>query len=205
MDRPRIPLAAKVAYTLWMLVWVPLYWRANGWTNFLWICDFANFLLLAALWRENALLASSQLAGVLLIQAAWTLDFCSRLLSGRHLLGGTEYMFDPLQPLWLRGLSLFHVWTVPVLIWLVRRLGYDRRGWRLETACAALLIPAGQWLGTREQNLNWTWAPFGRPQTWLPPPAFAALLVVLMALLVFLPGDWITRRWLARGRELPAR
>lgn len=205
MDRPRVPLAAKLAYTAWMAVWVPLYWWGNGWTNFLWICDFANFLLLAALWSESALLASSQLAGVLLIQGTWTVDFFSRLLTGHHLVGGTEYMFDPAEPLWLRGLSLFHIWTVPVLVWLVRRLGHDRRGWRLEAACAAVLIPAGQWLGTREQNLNWTWAPFGRPQTWLPPTVWAVLLVVLMALLVFLPGDWITRRWLARGRELPAR
>jgi hypothetical protein len=205
MTSPRVPLAAQLAYTAWMAVWVPLYWRANGWTNFLWLCDFANFGLLAALWAESAVLASSQLAGVLLIQTLWTVDFLGRLLSGHHLLGGTEYMFDPAQPLWLRGLSLFHIWTVPVLVWLVRRLGHDRRGWRLEAAVAAVLLPAGQWLGTREQNLNWMWAPFGRPQTWLPPAPFAALGVVLVVLVLILPGDWIARRWLARGRSAPRR
>jgi hypothetical protein len=201
--RPRVPLAIKLADTVWMAVWVPLYWHENGWTNFLWICDFANFGLFVALWAESALVATSQLAGVLVIQTLWTVDFLGALLGGRHLIGGTEYMFDASRPLWLRGLSLFHIWTVPALVWVVRRLGYDRRGWRLEAAIAAVLLPAGQWLGTREQNLNWMWAPFGRSQTWLPPLPFAAIAVVLVTLVLILPGDWITRRWLARGRMAP--
>jgi hypothetical protein len=195
----RIPLWVKLAYTLWMAIWVPLYWRANGPANFLWICDFANFAILIAIWSESALLASSQLAGVLVIQIVWAIDFFGRLLAGFHPIGGTEYMFDAAQPLWLRGLSLFHVWSVPLLIWLVRRTGHDPRGWRLQTGFAALLFPAGVLLGTEEQNLNWMHAPFGVEQDLLPPLALAFVALPIVAVALFWTGDLVARRWLVGG------
>jgi len=194
----RIPISAKVLYTLWMAVWVPVYWQHNGPSNFLWICDFANWVLFAAILLESALLCSAQLAGVFLIQLVWAVDFTGGLLLGRHPVGGTEYMFDPAQPLWLRGLSLFHLWTVPLLVWLVRQVGYDRRGWRLQTAIAGVLFPLGVLAGTPEQNLNWMYAPFGLPQTVLDPLLFAFVAVPIATVLLFLPGDWIARRFFVR-------
>jgi len=199
----RIPLSVKLAYTLWMAVWVPAYWHANGPSNFLWLCDFANFGVLAALWLESGLLASAQLAGVLMIQLLWAIDFLSALIAGAHPIGGTEYMFDSAQPLWLRGLSLFHLWTVPLLVWMVRRLGYDGRGWKLQSLLALVLLPLGQQLGTRDQNLNWMWAPFGIEQRLLPPLLFAVAAVPIVAAVLFWPGHWIARRWLARRSPDP--
>ncbi len=193
----RLPLSVKLAFTAWMAVWVPAYWYANGATNFLWLCDFANFGILAAVWAESALLVSAQLCGVLFIQTLWAVDFFTGLLLGRHPIGGTEYMFDAAVPLWSRGLSLFHLWTVPLLIWLVRRLGHDRRGWKLQTGFAALLLPAGLLLGTRQQNLNWMWAPFGVPQTLMPPLLFAFASLPIVAAVLFWAGDLVVRRWLA--------
>ena len=188
-----------------MAAWVPIYWVENGWTNFLWLCDFANFVILAAIWSESALLVSSQIAAVLLIQVVWVVDFLGRLLAGAHPVGGTEYMFDPATPLWLRLLSLFHLWSVPLLVWLGRRLGRDPRGWKLATLSALVLFPLGQQIGTREQNLNWMWAPFGVEQTWLPPLLFAFLSVPLAGLLLFWSGDRLVRRWLPPRPGIPAR
>ncbi len=199
----RIPLSAKILYTVWMAVWVPVYWQHNGPANFLWLCDFANWVVFLAIWVESTLLISSQLAGILLIQLVWAVDFGGGLLFGLHPVGGTEYMFDAAKPLWLRGLSLFHLWTVPLLVWLVRRVGYDRRGWRMQTAIAGVLFPLGIFAGTREQNLNWMYAPFGLPQTLFDPLLFAFVAVPLAALLLFLPGDWIARR-LFVGQSRPA-
>jgi len=125
----RVPLWLKVAYTAWMLVWVPAYWVHNGPANFLWFCDLASFVLAAALWMESALLVSSQAVGVLLVQVLWTVDVAARLLLGFHPIGGTQYMFDPARPLWVRLLSLFHVAMPVLLVWGLWRLGYHRRGW----------------------------------------------------------------------------
>jgi hypothetical protein len=189
----RVPAGVKIAYTLWMVVWVPVYWVGNGPANFLWLCDFANLVLLAALWVESPLLATSQLSGVLIIQLVWAIDYLGALVTGTHPIGGTEYMFDTGDPMWLRSLSLFHLWTVPLLIWLVRRVGYDRRGWKLQTAIAALVLPLGQRVGGPAQNLNWMWSPFGVEQTLLPPLAFALLSVPVVAVVLFLPGDRFAR------------
>ncbi|KAB2960962.1 MAG: hypothetical protein F9K16_11395 [Thermoanaerobaculia bacterium] len=198
-----MPLPVRLAYTAWMAMWVPVYWIENGWTNFLWICDFANFVLLVALWTGSALLATSQLVGVLFIQILWAADFLGRLVTGVHPIGGTEYMFDAARPLGVRALSLFHLWTVPLLIWLVARTGHDRRGWRLQALFTAVLLPVGQQLGSRAQNLNWMWAPFGVEQTLLPPLAFAAASVPLVVALLYLPADALVRRWLAGRGSLP--
>ena len=195
-DSGLVPLWVKVAYTLWMAVWIPVYWRENGPANFLWICDFANFAILWALWRESALVASSQLVGVLFIQVVWAVDYFGRLLLGAHPIGGTEYMFDLQTPIVARAFSLFHLWSVPLLIWLVRRVGYDPRGWKLQSAIALLLFPLGQQLGTKEQNLNWMWAPFGIEQTLLPPLVFAFVAWPIASLVLFRLGDLVVRGWL---------
>jgi len=199
MTSPRVPLAAQLAYTAWMAVWVPLYWRANGWTNFLWLCDFANFGLLAALWAESAVLASSQLAGVLLIQTLWTVDFLGRLLSGHHLLGGTEYMFDPAIPPAVRLASLFHVATPPLLLWALRRLGYDRRALPLQIAIGWAVLCVSLAFGP-ERDLNWVWGPYERPQAWVSPWLWFAGCLAGFPLLLWWPTHLALSRWAGRAR-----
>lgn len=200
MTPPRLPLAVKLLYTLWMAVWIPLYWRENGLANFLWICDFANFVTLAAIWSESALLVSSQLVGVAFIQALWAIDYLGRLALGFHPIGGTDYMFDASRPLWLRALSLFHLWTVPLLVWLAARLGHDRRGWKLEMAIACVLLPVGQRLGSVADNLNWMWSPFGVEQTLVAPWLFPFLAVPIVAAVLFYPAELLARRVLPVAR-----
>ena len=202
----RVPLAVKLAWTAWMAFWVPVYWVENGPANFLWLCDVANFVLLVALWRESALLVSSQAAGVLLVQTLWAVDFLAAVAFGVHPFGATVYMFDEASPLGLRALSLFHLAVPPVLVWAVWRLGYDRRGWRLETVLVWLLLPIC-WLFTDpERNLNWVFEPFDRPQTLLSPAAYLVALMAAYPLLLFLPSHlaltaWA--RWRGRLRLLP--
>ena len=195
----RLPLPLKAAYTLWFILWVPAYWHANGPANFLWLCDVANFVLLVALWRESPLLFSSQAVGIVLIQAVWAFDFLARLATGTHPIGGTEYMFDPADPLWLRSCSLFHLWTVPLVLWAVRRLGYDRRALALQSALTAAVLPASFLAGTPAQNLNWLWEPFGVPQTWMPPWAWLLFSIAAYPLVLYWPAHALLRRWAARG------
>lgn len=183
----RIPLAVKLAYLLWMAIWVPVYWVFNGPENFLWLCDLANIILLIALCRESSLLMSSQAVGVLLIQVVWVLDFLSALLLGSHLSGGTEYMFDAGQPAWLRAMSLFHIVMPPFLLWGVHRLGYDRRGWLLQTVIAWLLMAATFLLTDPSLNINWLWEPFGLSQSLLPPYAILLFMMLAYPLVVVLP------------------
>jgi hypothetical protein len=122
----RVPLLLKVVFTAFMVVLVPVYWRAYGPTNFLYFCDMSLFLTLAAVWAEWPLPVSMAAVGIVVPQTLWVVDFLL-LLCGGPSLGMTEYMFDGGKPLFLRGLSLFHGWLPFLLLYLVWRLGYDRR------------------------------------------------------------------------------
>ena len=79
--------------------------------------------------------------GLLLPQTLWVVDFILNIF-GIHLTGMTDYMFKHENSLFLRGLSLFHGWLPFLLIYLVWRMGYDRRalaGWTA-LAIAAILV-----------------------------------------------------------------
>jgi hypothetical protein len=190
----RIPLWLKIAVTVWLVVWVPVYWRAYGVQNFLWFCDLANFLIAIALWAENSLLFSTQAVSVLLVQIAWISDVGARLAFGIHPIGGTEYMFDPAKPLALRLVSLFHIAVLILLIWGLRRLGYDRRALVLQIAIAVVVLPLS-WLFGPDFNLNWTWGPFGRVQDALPALAWLPVLFAGYIVVLYLPSHWAFRRW----------
>ena len=49
----RIPLWLKIAWTAWLLVWGPVYWKHYGTQNFLYFCDLGNFLIAVALWMGH--------------------------------------------------------------------------------------------------------------------------------------------------------
>jgi hypothetical protein len=187
-ERSRIPRWVKIVYLAWLVIFMSSYWVFYGPQNLLWLCDAANIVVLFALWRESPLLMSSQACGVVLVQLVWTVDLLSRLLFGFHLTGGTEYMFDTSLALWLRGISLFHVFMPFLLLWGVFRLGYDRRGWKLETLFAWLLLPLTFLVADPALNINWVWKPFGLPQSYLPPALFLLLMMLLYPLVILYPS-----------------
>ena len=76
-----------------MAVLVPVYWTQYGPTNFLYFCDIALFLTLAAVWMENSLLASMAAVGIILPQMLWCADFAAHL-AGFKVTGMTDYMFE---------------------------------------------------------------------------------------------------------------
>src|SRR5919198_2769878 len=140
MGMRRIPLWLKVAYTGFVAALVPVYVRQYGWRNFLWFSDVALFLTVPALWFEHALTASMQAVSVLLPETGWTIDLLGRQFFHVRLIGLADYMFDEKIPRATRGLSLFHLWLPPLLVWLIARLGYDRRAFRAQTAATWVLL-----------------------------------------------------------------
>lgn len=211
----RIPLAIKLAFTTFMVVLVPVYWANYGPTNFLYFCDLALFLTLAAIWLENRLLASMAAVGILLPQIVlWCSDFAAHLI-GLKFIGMTDYMFDANRSLFLRGLSFFHGW-LPFLLWfLVARLGYDRRALLAWTGVAwsAILtsyffLPApGAKMANPLAPVNIDYV-YGFSdtvaQTWMPGWAWLVFLMVALPVVIYLP----THCWLSKystPKNAPAR
>jgi hypothetical protein len=195
----RIPLWIKIAWTACVIVWIPLYWRQYGLQNFLFFCDLGNLLITAALWLESPLIFSWQACGLLLFQTLYTIDLAGALISGRHVIGGTEFMFDAQVPLAIRAMSLFHVVTPLLLLWAIRRLGYESSGWKLQTLTAWIVVPIN-YLWRPEHDVNWARGPFFREQHTVPGLAYLMLYLIVVPAMVYYPTNRFLL-WLHRSKK----
>jgi hypothetical protein len=164
----------------WMLVWLPTYFRVWGWANLLHLCDVAVILSFIGIWSANPLLLSSQAVNSLAAGLFWILDVGWRLTTGSFLIGGTDYMWASRYPLWVRLLSSFHVGLPLVLLWTLRRVGYDRRALGLEAAIVAGLLIVSRFLPA-ELNMNYAYRDPVFLRAWGPAPVhlMAAFLVIV--------------------------
>jgi hypothetical protein len=206
--RNKIPLWLKLGSTAFIAVWLPVYWANYGPTNFLYFCDMALLLTFAGLWTENRLLVSMPAVGILIPQAVWVVDFCAQL-SGHKFTGMTAYMFDGHRSLFLRGLSFFHGWLPFLLIFLVVKLGYDRRAfvawtilaWAACLICFCFLPPAGAHLMDPKTPININYV-FGlddaAPQKLMPAGAYLASWMAVLFGVVFVPTHLVLRRFCSR-------
>ncbi|MDJ0851384.1 MAG: membrane-associated protein [Myxococcota bacterium] len=192
----QIPLGIKVLYGLFLCVLVPTYWRHYGPGNFLWASDIALFLVFLSVLSERPLLNSMMAIGVLPFEIVWILDFGS----GARLLGMASYMFETERPLYLRGLSLFHVALPVVTIFLLHRLGYDRRALAAQTLLAWIVLPLTYFATEPAANVNLVFG-FGKePQNVMHPLLHLALEMLLVPCVVFWPAHLLLRRLFGRRR-----
>ncbi len=198
---PRLHWSWKVGYTAFMLILVFYYWREYGPTNFLYFCDVALFLGLAAVWTEKAKYASMAAVGILLPQVLWQIDFLGSLV-GTPVTGMTGYMFDSGISWFARALSFFHFWLPLFLLFLVRRLGYDRRAlyswsvlaWGLILVSFLFLPAPGDPLDFVNQphNVNYVYGlDPDEPQQWMAPWAWVGCLLVGLPLGIYRPTHWL--------------
>jgi hypothetical protein len=198
MAAMRLPLWLKIAWSVAVAVWVPLYWRQYGAQNFLYFCDLGNFFVLAGLWLESRLIFSWQATGLLLFQTLYTIDLAGAVLSGRHWIGGSEYMFDPHIALPIRLLSLFHVVMPPLVLWAVWRLGYDNRGWKYQTLLTWIVVPIN-YFWRPQYDVNWARGLFLREQHAVPGWMYLMAYLLIVPLAVYWPTHRVLQWWVGRG------
>lgn len=205
---PRIPLWLKLAYTAFMAVLVPVYWYYYGPTNFLYFCDVALILTLIGIWIESSLLISMCAVGITIVQMVWVIDFITTAF-GFPVAGMTGYMFEAHRSLFLRGLSLFHGWLPFFLLYLVAKLGYDRRGlvcwtvlaWALILICFFFMPPPSPNAGLTPVNINYVWGlNDAAAQTWMPPALWVTSMMIVMPILCFLPAHVLLSRVMPQAK-----
>lgn len=205
----RIPLWLRILYTAFLAVLVPYYWSAYGPQNFLYFCDVALLLTLVAVWTGRSLPASMAAIGIVAPQLLWLVDFAFRSATGGHIVDLTEYMFDSGIPLFVRGLSLFHGWLPLLLLWLVWKLGYDRRALVGQTIATWAVLgltylcvsdpqhPAGN------VNKIFGFVAEGEVQQSMPPLAWLAVLMAAYPILILIPTHFVFR-WLMPATACPS-
>jgi len=192
--RDRVPTWLRWTALLWLFVWIPAYWHTWGAANFLHLCDVAVFLTCLGLWSSNSLLLSSQAVGSLLIDTGWVLDAAWRLFSGRHLIGGTEYLFDSNFPSWVRLLSLFHVLMPFLLLWALHRTGYDRRGWITQCLIVVPIVVLSRFASTPPTNINFVYTDPFFHRAWGPASLHIAAVIVFLIFVAYLPTHLLLER-----------
>jgi hypothetical protein len=175
------------AALVWMLVWLPAYILVWGLPNLLHLCDIAVIFACAGLWLGDSLLLSSQSVSLLAPGVLWCADAGWRLFTGRNLVGGTEYMWDVHYPLWVRLLSLFHIGLPIVLLYALRKTGYDRRALAAQSAIAAgLLIISRFW--PPQTNLNYAYQDPLFHRAWGIAPLHLGITLAVLIAVLYLPA-----------------
>jgi hypothetical protein len=186
----------------WMAVYVPSYALAYGLANFLFLCNLSVILVAVGVWTCSRVLLSSQAVGIVLVGAAWTLDVTTRLVTGHFLMGSTAYMWDPQWPLVTRLMSAYHVVLPVLLIVVLRRIGYDRRGYLLQSAIAVVGVLVGRLLGP-VANVNGAFVDPLLGRTWGPPLVHMAVVAGFLVLVAY-PLTHLVILWLVPAGPIEA-
>jgi hypothetical protein len=190
----KIALWLKLTYSIFVAWVIPIYWKQYGPANYLWFSDAALILLVPALWLESTLIFSTLAVSVVLLELLWNVDFFVRLLTRNQLVGLSAYMFDSRISRPIRALSLFHVFLPAILIWYVYRLGYDSRGFLVQTLFAWVVLLLSFFLTKPKDNINWVYGFGKKPQTRVPRAVHLLLLMLGLPVLIYLPSHLVLKR-----------
>jgi hypothetical protein len=204
----RVPLPVKLIYSAFVALVVPLYWVTYSPWNFLYLCDVALLVTVVAIWRESPLLVSTQALAIVLMQTLWVIDLLFRL-AGVEITGVTSYMLNDNIPVLLRALSLFHGWLPIFLLWLLSRLGYDRRALPIQSAATIVILlicyffaPAPPPPASNPNlavNINYVYGFSDQQhQTLMPPGSWVVMLMTIHVIGFYIPSHLVSRRIFAR-------
>lgn len=189
------PLWLSIIYTAFLLVLIPVYWVKYKPANFLWFSDIALFAIGIALWTESRLLVSMMAVGTLALELIWNLDYFGRLIVRKPLLGLSDYMFDQANSMFLRSLSLFHVFLPLLMVWLLVKWGYDPQAIYLQTLLTWAILLLTYFLTNPSKNINWVFGPGNKPQSRISKGWYLAGVMLFFPVCILLPSHFLLK-WL---------
>jgi hypothetical protein len=96
----------------------------------------------------------------------------------------------------VRLLSSFHIGLPLVLLWTLRKVGYDRCALALQAAIATVLLLLSRLLSA-ELNMNYAYRDPLFHRAWGPAPAHLAMIFVPLVILIYWPTHFLLS-WLFR-------
>jgi hypothetical protein len=149
-----VPFGVKISYYAFMAVMVPTYATHYNLLNFFTHCQVHLFLVLASFLTNKHVFISMSAVGILFPQSLWCLDFICVTL-GIKFTGTTAYMYNEQLSRYLRFLSLFHFWFPFFLLYLIKRLGYDKRALYYQISlCVSLCLLSYNQIDLYNKNIN---------------------------------------------------
>jgi len=171
MERTTTPATLRWIMTAIALSVVAAYAWHGRLHDLLWLSNVALLGTTLGLWLRSRLLISMQALVGIVPEIGWTADAVSGLLLGDPLLGQTGYLFDPTYPPLMKAAALFHPLLPPALLWLVWKLGYDRRALAAQSLLTVAVLALSYLALAPRWNVNRVHGFGPTPGSPLPDPA----------------------------------
>ena len=117
-------------------------------------------------------------------------------------------MLDDNIPVFLRALSLFHGWLPIFLLWLLSRLGYDRRALAIQSAATMVILLVSYFFAPAPPppasnpnlavNINYVYGSDKEPQTLMAPGLWLITVMMTHVIGFYIPSHLVLHRIFAR-------
>jgi hypothetical protein len=145
----------KAFVVLWLFVYLPTYFLSYGAWHFLQLCNIAIIVSAVGILTGRCGLISTQALMLFPIAGLWCTDLIFKLCFGEFAFGATAYLWDQTTPVLARALSCYHALWPLLLVYCLRRSGYDHRAWKMQSMLAGLVLAISFWLAPELENLNY--------------------------------------------------
>src|SRR5690606_4004596 len=112
-------------------VLLPINWITYGSANILWLSDITLMLAYFATIFQSRFLSSMAVLQGLFFESMWVIALLISLFVPMDFVL-IKYMYDTSIPIWIRSVSLFHLFLPPYLVWLLYRFGYTKKALPLQ-------------------------------------------------------------------------
>lgn len=143
---------------------------------------------------------STVMVAVFPFEIFWNVDFFYQLVAGERLAGLAAYMFDPEKTLFLRGLSLFHIFLPLIWLWYLYKWGYDPRAFKAAVAVNWTALTLSFFLTDPEESVNWVFHPDKYGWTWVSSMQWWILLMFVFPIFIYWPTHEVLVRLARRAQ-----
>lgn len=155
INQDKIPYFLGVAFILLGIAALAnTLYRGNP-QGILWFCYLGIIVIGIGMLKKKSLLILTQLNILSIPLIIWTIDFLYFIITGNEFLGIATYLFDPSFPTISKIISLQHVFTIPLSLYVLYKLKPKKiNTWRLSFIQLALIFFITKILTQPENNIN---------------------------------------------------
>ena len=164
---------------------IPIYIYHYGIINFLWFSDIGLLLTLISLVRKNPIYISVASLGFLLFELTWAASFFLELFLDISFFHLTSYMFDVNYPLYLRLLSLFHLFMPVIWFYYLNKWGYKLKSIIGFLFFYWVIVTLSYLLSSKQENINWVFSFY---------PYLISAMYLIIPIIIFVPMHKILKK-----------
>ena len=126
----------------------------------LWQCYIGLIVIGFGIIKRNSSLIGSQLNIIAIPLILWTIDFLYYLITSNSLWGISDYFFVENRTLLSNLITLQHVFTIPLALFVVYNLRFERKDfWKISMIQLVIIYFLSYLLTSREDNINCVFEP----------------------------------------------